>query len=58
MRKNGGEVSMKRNYILMLCEGALMVAAAELLGYLKLFQMPQGGSVSLMMLPITMYAYR
>ncbi len=49
---------MKRNYILMLCEGALMVAAAELLGYLKLFQMPQGGSVSLMMLPITMYAYR
>ena len=41
-----------------LVEGALMVAAAEALGYLKLWHMPEGGSVSLMMLPIVLYALR
>lgn len=41
-----------------LVEGALMVAAAEALGYLKLWHMPEGGSVSLMMLPIALYALR
>lgn len=41
-----------------LVEGALMVAAAEALGYLKLWHMPEGGSISLMMLPIVLYALR
>ena len=41
-----------------LVEGALMVAAAEALGYIKLSHMPEGGSVSLMMLPIVLYALR
>ena len=41
-----------------LVEGALMVAAAEALGYIKLWHMPEGGSVSLMMLPIVLYALR
>lgn len=42
----------------MLCEGAIFVAIAEILGYLKLFHMPQGGSVSLMMLPMLIFAFR
>ena len=41
-----------------LVEGALFVAIAEILGYLKLWHMPEGGSVSLMMLPIVIYALR
>lgn len=41
-----------------LVEGALFVAIAEILGYIKIFHMPQGGSISLMMLPILLYAFR
>ena len=41
-----------------LVEGALMVAAAEALGFIKLWHMPEGGSVSLMMLPIVLFALR
>ena len=41
-----------------LVEGALMVAAAVVLGYIKIWHMPEGGSVSLMMLPIVLYAIR
>lgn len=41
-----------------LCEGALLVAAAEMLGYLKLGHLPNGGSISLMMLPIIVYSLR
>lgn len=41
-----------------LVEGALMVALAEILGYLKLWHMPEGGSVSLMALPIVFFALR
>ena len=41
-----------------LVEGALMVAAAEALGYIKIWHMPEGGSVSLMMLPIVLYGLR
>lgn len=39
-------------------EGALMVALAEVLGYIKLWHMPEGGSVSLMALPIVFFALR
>lgn len=41
-----------------LCEGAIMVALAQALGYLKLYSMPNGGSVSLIMLPIFIYCAR
>lgn len=41
-----------------LCEGALLVALAQVLGYIKLFELPQGGSVSLSMLPIFIYCAR
>ena len=41
-----------------LCEGAIMVAAATALSYLKLFELPQGGSVCIGMLPILLYCVR
>ena len=36
----------------MLCEGAVMIALALVLGLLKPFELPQGGSISLEMLPL------
>ena len=41
-----------------LCEGAVLVAMAQGLGYLKLWELPQGGSVTLAMLPIAVFAWR
>ena len=41
-----------------LCEGAVIVALAQVLGYIKLFQLPQGGSVTLNMLPLFLYCAR
>ena len=35
-----------------LCEGALMIAMAEILSFLPLYKMPWGGSIDLAMLPI------
>ena len=39
-------------------EGGLLVAMAEILGYIKLYRFPYGGSVTLMMLPIIVFALR
>ena len=41
-----------------LVEGAAMVALATALSYLKLFELPQGGSVCIGMLPILLFAVR
>lgn len=41
-----------------LCEGAIMVALAQALSYLKLFELPQGGSITIGMLPIFLYCLR
>lgn len=41
-----------------LCEGAVLVALAQILGYIKLFELPNGGSISLAMLPIFIYCAR
>ena len=41
-----------------LVEGAIFVALAQVLGYLKIWRMPWGGSVTLLMLPIFIYAVR
>ncbi len=49
---------MKRNQLLPLIEGALFVALAQVLGYLKLYELPQGGSITLSMLPIFVYCAR
>ena len=41
-----------------LTEGAVFVAAAQVLSLLKLWEMPWGGSVTLSMIPILFYALR
>ncbi len=42
----------------MIGEGAVMVPAAQVLGYIKLWEMPWGGSICLSMLPIFLFAVR
>ena len=50
---------MKNNLKLRaLTEGAIFVALAQILCYLKLFELPQGGSIVLSMLPIFLYCAR
>lgn len=49
---------MKRTKTRALCEGAVLVALAQILGYIVLWRMPWGGSICLSMLPIFLYAYR
>ncbi len=42
-----------------LCEGAIMLATAQILSYIKLFpSMPNGGSITFAMFPIMLYALR
>ena len=41
-----------------LTEGAIFAALAQILSYLKLFELPQGGSVTVAMLPIFIYCAR
>ena len=48
----------KRLVTRMLCEGAIMVVLAQILGHLKLWEMPWGGSICLSMLPIFLFACR
>ena len=42
----------------MLCEGALMIALAEILSFLPLYKMAWGGSIDLAMLPIFVFFVR
>ncbi|MGM9538457.1 MAG: energy-coupled thiamine transporter ThiT [Candidatus Onthomonas sp.] len=42
----------------MLCEGAILVAVAQILSLIKLWEMPWGGSVVLAMVPIILFAVR
>lgn len=42
----------------MLCEGAIMLALAQILSYLKLAEAPNGGSITLAMFPILFFAVR
>ena len=49
---------MSHRSVRALCEGAILVAAAQLLSYLRLWRMPWGGSVVLAMVPIMLYAIR
>lgn len=41
-----------------LCEAAIFVAIAQVLSYLKLYQLPYGGSVTPAMFPILFFAFR
>ena len=39
----------------MLCEGAMMVALAQVLSYIKLMELPNGGSLTPAMFPIILW---
>lgn len=39
-------------------EGGLVIALSVVLSFVTIWQMPQGGSVSLVMLPVLVYAFR
>ena len=41
-----------------LCEGAILIAAAEILSFLPLYKLPWGGSIDLAMLPIILFCVR
>lgn len=41
-----------------LCEGAIMVALAQALSYLKFMELPNGGSLTLAMFPIVLFSLR
>lgn len=47
-----------KTYVRALCEGAILVALAQVLGYIKLWRMPWGGSVVLSMVPLVLFAVR
>lgn len=49
---------MRSKNLQVMMETSLLVGAALLLSFLKLWRMPQGGSVSLEMLPIFILAFR
>ena len=48
-------MSTRKNTTRMLCEGAIMVALALILGLMKVFELPQAGSISLEMLPLLLF---
>ena len=47
-----------RLYLRCLCEGAMMLALAQILGYLRFYRMPYGGSITLAMVPLIFFALR
>ena len=49
---------MKNTKTKMLCEAAIFIAMAEILSFIKLYEFPNGGSVTLEMLPIILFAVR
>ena len=51
-------MNQKQTYVRMLAEEGLMVVLAQILGYIKLWEMPWGGSICLSMLPIFLFAVR
>jgi len=53
MKQNKSKLSLR-----CLTEGAVFVALAQVLGYLKLFELPQGGSITVAMLPIFIFCAR
>ncbi len=48
----------KHRPIRALCEGAILMALAEILSFLPLYKFPWGGSIDLAMLPIVLFCVR
>lgn len=54
-----GGKKMKQTNVRVLVEGGMMIAVATLLSYIKVFEMPQGGSITAVsMAPILIYSCR
>ena len=51
-------ISKTRKRVRALTEGAIMIAAAEILSFLPLYKLPWGGSIDLAMLPILLFCAR
>ncbi len=51
-------MSATRKRLVVLAEGAVMIALAFVLAQIKLFTLPYGGSVTLAMIPLVIMAYR
>ena len=51
-------MNKKHTQVRMLTEGAVLIALAEILGFIPLYKMPWGGSVDLAMLPIIVFCVR
>lgn len=51
-------MTKKHNRVRALCEGAILVAVAQVLSYLKLSDLPNGGSITLAAFPIALFALR
>ena len=47
-----------KTLIRQMCEGAMLVAVAQILSYIKLWEMPWGGSVVLSMVPLVLFSVR
>lgn len=47
-----------RTRVRMLCEGALLVAVAQILSYVKFLELPNGGSLTPAMFPVLLFAVR
>lgn len=57
LRERGG-LLMKNKQLNILVEGAMMIALATVLSYIKFWKSPYGGSVTLEMLPLVVFALR
>lgn len=57
--QNKSNQNSKHNMTRMIAEAGILIALGTVLGFLKLWSMPQGGSVTLgSLLPIIIFAYR
>lgn len=57
--QNGGKMNNTNKFnIQMVTEGSIVIALAYVLGLFSIFRMPQGGDISLAMLPILVYSIR
>lgn len=58
MNKSTEKRAPRMRTVRMICEGALMVALSLVLGLIKVFELPNGGSITLEMLPLLLFCVR
>lgn len=49
---------MRNKKVRALCEAAIFIALAQILSYIKLYELPNGGSIDVAMLPIILFSVR